>query len=96
MQNHPSPENIQHSSSTHSRASSSLSHQPPFSEQLSATRELHTTENCLFRSTNNLDLFIHHYKYFITQLYLNFTIIINPRENTECLNFYAKTKVWYK
>ena len=36
MQNHPSPENIQHSSSTHSCASSSLSHHPPFSEQLSA------------------------------------------------------------
>lgn len=58
MQNQPSPENIQHSSSTHSKASSSLSHQPPFSEQFSATRALHTTENSLFRSTNNVGPFI--------------------------------------
>ena len=43
-QNHPSPENIQYSSSTQSCASSLLSHHPPFSEQSSATRVWHTTE----------------------------------------------------
>ena len=56
-QNHPSPENIQYSSSTQSCASSLLSHHPPFSEQSSATRVWHTTEYWLFLSTNNVGIF---------------------------------------
>ena len=56
-QSHPSPENIQHSSSTQSCASSLLSHHPPFSEQSSATRVWHTTEYWLFLSTNNVGIF---------------------------------------
>lgn len=56
-QNHPSPENIQHSLSTQSCASSLLSNHSPFSTQSSATWAWHITEYWLSFSINNAVFF---------------------------------------
>lgn len=58
-QNHPSPEKIQHSSSTHLWASSLLSQYGPFIWQSGATLVWHLTEYLLFTWANNAGSFYH-------------------------------------